>query len=967
MSYVGVLVGAVAAGTLAAKLHKVVGDAGHQAGALDLAAVVSSDVLMLSLWAVFWAWALHASRGRLRGLLAGVLQATTALIMLFLVVEHAFYLVTGSLLDWNLLRYTAEHLERLKGVISSEMGTASWLGLAGAVIVALLPALLLRGLDRAPATRPPLTRRAAVVTGVTLLAIWGAHLGLRTHKLPSGLQPLRANPLTEHVADGVLDLLGGDNAGAGGRRALHPLEPLVVVRGQDTRPYNVVLIVLESVRANVLTPYNPTLQTTPFLARLAGRGMLAEQAYTVIPHTTKSLVPLHCGIYPKITPRFEEATEGAMPSDCLARVLRRQGYATHFIQSPESVFERRRDLVRIFGFERMSAKEELPSEGFEKVGYFGYEDDVMIQPTLRWVDEQKGRPFFLGMLNATSHHPYEVPRDFKTPQWPIKGKISKYFDSLLYTDRFLEQLFEGFEKRGLFDNTIFIIAGDHGEGFGEHGRSAHDQIMHEEGIQVPLLMAGVGIPKGLRLKGLRQHVDVVPTVLELLKLKVVAGDLPGVSLMDAKGHDTLFYSCWRDDRCAALRQGPIKTISYYGKRDPQVYDLEKDPEEKADLYGQGAHTAEAVKPRIAAIAAWKEDVNGRFQAQSLRRKHPFVSDTAPDDLGTPVNITFDRFVRLIGYKIEHNEVAEGDATWVTCHFEVLQQPKPGWLLWMHATGPDVRGRGHNLINDHVPVEGSYPIDEWKEGQFITDRHWLRIPPGYPSGEYDVRFGFYREKDSSRAGPHGEGLPLTSANAVHLGTLKVVNKERPEEPPYALLTPELKRMVKTEPLAELPGGVTAVFGDAIKLAGVLPGERAIAAGQSTTWTWYLQILKTPPRWTDIFVHVEGPVVGDGFADGKRSYINAVHRPLPKGPDIGRWPAGWTVIDRHTITVPAHFRPGRYRIMLGFWDPNLDTADRRLPVHTEGVAEANRLEVGTLVVREKSTRPPKPRAPAESGRR
>ncbi len=957
--FVGILASVVTVGTLVAKVQKFL-RLGPDAGVLDAAATLSSDVFIVAAWIVGWTWALHLARGRWSTALAALFQFMTMIILLFLVVEHGFYLATGSLLDWHLLRYTAEHLGQLKLVIASEMGAASWLGLGAAVVVAITPALLLRGRAWQRPEGPPLAGRIVTLVAASLIVLGLAHASLSLHKLPAKLQLLRSNAAAAHVGDGLADLLGTSEGGSEDT-VFKPVEPVVVTRTNETKPYNVVMIVLESVRADVLTPYNPDLKTAPFLGELAAKGTLAEQAYTVIPHTTKSLVPLHCGIYPKITPRFHEATDGGMPVDCLARLLGRFGYATHFIQSPESVFERRRDLVKAFGFERLSAKEDLPSEGFQHVGYFGYEDDVMLQPTFDWLDQQQGKPFYLGLLNATSHHPYEVPKNFEKRKWDVGAKMSRYFDSLRYTDRFIKKLFAGFEARGLMKNTIFVIAGDHGEGFNEHGRYGHDDSIHEEGMRVPLFLVGADVPAGVRLKGLWQHIDVMPTVLELLKLRVVAGDLPGRSLLKGEGHKRLFYSCWRDKRCLAMREGDTKIIYHYGKRDPEVYDLAADPGEKDDLLAAGKVTVDSLAPQIAAMEDWRKEVNGRFQAQSERRKSPWISDSAPADIGTPVDITFDSFARMIGYKVETNKLKDGDATWVTCVYEVLRPPKPGWNLWMHAAGPREKGKVKLFNSDHVPVEGSYPVDKWQAGQFITDRHWLRMPPGYPSGDYELTVGFYRRDGNKRAWPHGEGLSITASGGAHLGTLHVTNPRAPAKTPLASLLAKDRALVSLEAPSPLPGGATATFADLLALEGVTQGTRRVLAGKSISFTWHLAVLQETPRWTDIFVHVEGPLTADGkgYIDGKRSYINAVHRSLPGGPDIGKWPKGWHVKDHHAIHVPKHFRPGRYRVLLGFWDPNRDSPEHRLEPTSRAPVIKDRVLVGEFnVARPGSERPATP---------
>ena len=273
-----------------------------------------------------------------------------------------------------------------------------------------------------------------------------------------------------------------------------------------------VFVILESTRARSVTPYAREMATTPFLGRLAERGLRVEHAYAVVPHTSKALVPIQCGVHPKITTAIQEANPGGIPSACLAELLGAQGYATAFIQPAEEEFERRRGLVANFGFQTFLGKESLPT-GFEESSYFGYEDDSMLEPALAWVDRQTG-PFFLTVLTLTAHHDYRLPKSFPKRELAAEESLNRYLNALAYTDRFVERLFAGFDQRSLLAQTLFVIVGDHGEAFGEHGRSEHDNVLYEEGVAVPLLLVGAGLEemRGRAVGGLRETSDIVPTV-----------------------------------------------------------------------------------------------------------------------------------------------------------------------------------------------------------------------------------------------------------------------------------------------------------------------------------------------------------------------------------------------------------------------------------------------------------------------
>ncbi len=907
------------------KLHKVarIGQSmeGHTPWESWLVVSVA-DVIFAACWTLIWLIFLHGSRGWLRGLLVMTMHVLAAFLLLLLVIEHGFFLAAGALLDWELLAYTAEHLEALKKVISSEMGAPTWAALVGVVLLAFVP---LWPMGRPAMAAEPVERwRGRKLLGLlvaicALAALYG--VGGKA-PLPDKLQPIRGGVIAEHVMGAVNDWMDTDEVED--IADIKPLEPLLVTPGATGGRHNVVVIVLESTRAQATTPYNPDLKTSPFLASLAKRGTLVENAYTVVPHTTKALVPIHCGLYPKLVQRFDEATPGALPSDCLARVLGRMGYASHHIQSPESVFERRRELVTAFGFERISGMEELPHEGFQYVGYFGYEDDVMIQPSMDWIDAQQG-PFLLSLLTVMTHHPYQVPRNFPKGKWGVGRKLSRYYDTIAYTDRFLKKLFAGFEKRGLMENTIFVLVGDHGEAFGEHGTWQHDQTPYEEGLKVPLLFLGPGIEAGRRVAGLWQLIDIVPTLLEALDLRVVAGGLPGRSVLSDKPHTELRHSCWQGKRCQALRRGDLKFIHFFDRRPPEVFDLAADPLEKHNLLSAGEIERAEVDAAIASLADWVRQTNGRYEAQARRRKDPFIRDRPPARIQHRTNIVFDKLIRMIGFDVERTKLRDGDAIRMTYYFEVLKDPGPGWLLFVHAVGPRVKRKSKRIHGDHVPVEGSHPVPEWQAGQFITDHHWMRVRPGYPSGDYKVLLGFYNTKRKNRrAIPRGTGSTITSQRSVHLVTLDVTNpkkKRRKVRGHRERLNRQQQALVRDRRPADLPAAVTVEFGDVVRLIGADKARGRVRAGESIVWTWYFEPLKTPPRWTDVFVHVIGP------APSNSHYLNAVHVPVLKGLPVHQWRPGEVIVDPHRIKVPANFPPGSYEVWLGFWDPNLQNERRR----------------------------------------
>ncbi|MCG8553762.1 MAG: LTA synthase family protein [Proteobacteria bacterium] len=770
----------LAASVVGAKLQKLGMATSRELELAEGLRACADDLLFCALWTLGWVLVLALVRGSTRYLAAGLLHLSNLLLMLWTVVEHGFHVATGSLLDWYMVSYAADNFAALQSVIASEVQPVAWLCLLLAALYhAGLPALARIGLLRGTLQRLSAQERWSnpwqllpiSVLGVVLL-LGGLHSG---GALDDDILPLRRNTFATLASELHSTAAATETQHAGDYTQPPPLR---IYPTRVTKKHNVVLVILESARARSCTPYSPRLTTTPNLARLAARGLLIEHFYTVVPHTSKALVSLHCGIYPKIVTRIAEAGTDALPARCLATLLREQGYATAFFQPAERSFERRHDLVASFGFEHFIGKEDLSAEGFEKVGYFGYEDDAILEPVLEWIDRQRG-PFLLNVLTLTAHHPYKLPKSFPRQHFADKKKLDNYLNALAYTDRFLGKLFAGFEQRGLLTSTFFVILGDHGEGFGEHKRYQHDNVIYEEGLHSPMLLLGAGLDAATsraqrprRVLGLRQMIDVVPTVLDVLGYEHRGGDLPGKSLLSSSGHNTLYFSCWYKNRCLALRDGFRKTIYHYGRRGVEVFDLVGDPGEERNLIGLTPLIRLESEAAVEELLAWKRLTNARYERQSVSQRDRAILRERPSDIQHTLEVRFGDSIELIGYDIEKRSARLGEPVVVTYYFHVTGPITRPWSLFVHLLGE----HGTLINRDHVPLEGAYPIEAWQTGEYIVDQHILRVPPQKPAGKYRILLGLWDKSAGrgveARAEISGHGATIDAKQRLNLGTFDV---------------------------------------------------------------------------------------------------------------------------------------------------------------------------------------------------
>jgi phosphoglycerol transferase MdoB-like AlkP superfamily enzyme len=400
-------------------------------------------------------------------------------------------------------------------------------------------------------------------------------------------------------------------ASTDGRTVEHPAASARLVRTPQTEERNVVLVHLESTRAQSVTPYDKDIKTTPFLDELAKNSLLAEHAYTTVPNTLKASVSVNCGIEPHLVQQATEAKPGGILVPCLADLLNEQYYRTVLFQSSTQNFENFGDLAKNLGYDEYYPIESMDTEGFERSNYFGYEDDVMLKPSEQWLKEHKDEPFLAKYLTGTGHHDYQPPTRYGLKDFSEDDRLNRYLNCIRYQDIFLKNLFDQYKELGLYDKTIFVLYGDHGEGFGEHGRYVHEDNPYEESLRVPLIIHAPGwFEDSKRVEGPTNLTDILPTVLEMLGYEVKDGEYPGYSLLHSLPEErSLMFSCFNKDKCLVSIRDHEKYIHHYGNQPDELFDLSKDPLEKHNLANERGKEAEKRRDEL---FTWRSRINAMY-------------------------------------------------------------------------------------------------------------------------------------------------------------------------------------------------------------------------------------------------------------------------------------------------------------------------------------------------------------------
>ena len=288
-----------------------------------------------------------------------------------------------------------------------------------------------------------------------------------------------------------------------------------------TQP-NLLLISIDTLRADRLGSYGYAQAATPRLDALGARGLRFEQATTVVPLTLPAHASLLTGTFPS-THGVRDNGGFYLPDEqlTLAEVLRGEGYRTGAFVGAfvlDSRWGTQQGFDRYFDEFDLS---QMQGGGMDTVQRRG--DDV-VDEALAWLGKESEAPFLGWVHLYDPHTPYEAPEPFRS-RFP-RSRSGAYDAEIAWTDSLVGRLLDGVAALGRLDDTVVVVVGDHGESLGAHGEADHGFFLYDAAVQIPLLVAGPGVPTRVVPEQVR-IVDVMPTVLDLLNVPAPAS-LQGV-------------------------------------------------------------------------------------------------------------------------------------------------------------------------------------------------------------------------------------------------------------------------------------------------------------------------------------------------------------------------------------------------------------------------------------------------------
>ena len=373
---------------------------------------------------------------------------------------------------------------------------------------------------------------------------------------------------------------------------------------------NVVLITIDTLRADHVGCYGYKQIKTPNIDGLAADGTRFERAFAVVPVTLPSHTTMLTGTYPMLSGMHDFSVNKLSPTQpTMASVLKQAGYATGAVVAA-AVLDSRFGLNQGFDFYYdhfdFSRLDEKNLEDMERPG--NEVADVALEWLAKtWLAKNSPKKFFLWMHLYDPHFPYNPPEPYKHEyaDRPYDGEIA-------FADAQVGRLVHHLKEKGIYENTVIVLAGDHGEGLGEHGEKTHGFFIYNATMHVPLIIRVPGSPGGRTVAEPVSLVDLMPTMLGAVGVEVPA-QVQGKSLLARVGggdaemaeRDRSVYGETFLPRLhfnwSELRGAENSKYHFIDAPRPELYDLAKDPGETHNLLGEKKAVAEEMRAKLAGM------------------------------------------------------------------------------------------------------------------------------------------------------------------------------------------------------------------------------------------------------------------------------------------------------------------------------------------------------------------------------
>ena len=387
------------------------------------------------------------------------------------------------------------------------------------------------------------------------------------------------------------------------RRILFLLIALTAARAAAQTPEksapNVVLITIDTLRADHVGCYGDRQIKTPNIDGLAADGTRFERTFTPVPMTLPSHTAMLTGTYPMLSGMHDFSGNKLSPQQpTLATVLKQNGYTTGAVIAA-AVLDSRFGLNQGFDFYYdhfdFSRLDEANLDEMERPG------NLVADQVLDWLGKISQKKFFLWMHLYDPHYPYHPPEPYSREyaDRPYDGEIA-------FADEQVGRLVSYLKDKGLYQNTVIVLSGDHGESLGEHGEKTHGFFIYNATMHVPLIIHLPGKAKTPAVADPVSLVDLMPTVLAAVGVDIPP-QVQGKSLLpvlrgESADHERAVYGETFLPRIhfnwSELRGAENAKYHFIDAPRPELYDLGKDPGELRNLLSEKKAVAEEMRAKL---------------------------------------------------------------------------------------------------------------------------------------------------------------------------------------------------------------------------------------------------------------------------------------------------------------------------------------------------------------------------------
>lgn len=531
-----------------------------------------------ALWALFLGALLSVMRGtRLRSL-SGILSV---LLALFLMVSFGFAKLYQRPFSLAFVRLDTASIWKENFV--SGLYELGWQHiLMFAVVLALIWLTHRRAAAQPkPAMRLSLAAAALALGGILLLTL--------TVRGSEGLfyNPLQAAFQAKPKAQAIAAVTLAENDLVPTLESPEPTPFLRPVSVQRVPRRNVILYFLESTPYSMMGKKVQDKEITPNLNRLSERSLYFTRHYANFPLSINAFYNAFCSAYALPDGAWISLALPDFKVPCMSEMLGAEGYRAIALHAGYLGYAKQKRFMQRRGFKTMMDAETIKKPPYQQgMGPWGAADErSMIKPLTEFAKAETS-PFLALLFAFAPHHPYNMPDDFPeliVHEGGLKKSQVHFYNSMHFADTAFGEIFTALEKSGVLKDSILIVFGDHGEAFYEHpGNYNHPFFLYEENIHVPLMVYVDGV-KPQRIERVTSHVDILPTVLDLLKLEAKASPLHVGRSMLSGGPQTMAHlqAFWQEEF-----SGIVDARYKYIRKETganELYDLTQDSAEQANL------------------------------------------------------------------------------------------------------------------------------------------------------------------------------------------------------------------------------------------------------------------------------------------------------------------------------------------------------------------------------------------------